>query len=100
MTEANSIESPGRAAPHWILRALTRMHPLLNTLSGGRAFNTMKGTEVCFVTMTGAKTGRKRVVPLLYLPHGGGVILAIALASHGNFIVLRGASLVKFLIKY
>ena len=66
---------PGKAAPHWILWIMTRTHSLLNRLTGGRAFNTLAGVEVCFVWMTGAKTGKTRVVPLLYLPHGQGIIL-------------------------
>ena len=68
-------QDPGKAAPHWILRLMARLHPLLNTLTGGKAFNTLAGVEVCFITVTGAKTGKKRVIPLLYLPHGDGVIL-------------------------
>jgi len=68
-------ENPGQAAPHLILRAMARLHPLLNTLTGGKAFNILAGVEVCFVTMKGARTGKKRVIPLLHLPHGDSVIL-------------------------
>lgn len=75
MSESSNAGSPGEAAPHFILRTLARLHPLLNTLTGGKAFNTLNGVEVCFVSMTGAKTGRKRVIPLLYLPHEESVIL-------------------------
>ena len=39
------------------------------------------GDEVCFVTMTGAKSGRTRTVPLMYVPHGEGVLLV---ASQGG----------------
>ena len=75
MTEETSDKDPGKAAPHWILRTLTRLHPLFNSLTGGKAFNTLNGYEVCFVTMTGAKTGKKRLVPLLHLPHGDEIML-------------------------
>lgn len=75
MTDSNYRQSAGRAAPHWILRLMARAHPLLNKLTGGRAFNTLGGFETCFVTMTGAKTGKQRIVPLLHLPHGNGLIL-------------------------
>jgi len=71
----SNTENPGQAAPHAVLRLLARLHPLLNTLTGGKAFNTMGGYEVCFVTMTGARTGKKRVIPLLHLPHGDSIIL-------------------------
>ncbi len=75
MTQSKSMDSPGKAAPHWILKLMSRLHPALNSLTGGRAFNTLAGSETCFVTMIGAKTGKKRIVPLLHLPHEDGVIL-------------------------
>jgi deazaflavin-dependent oxidoreductase (nitroreductase family) len=54
---------------------------LLHRLSGGRYFNTLSGDEVCFVSMKGAKTGRALTFPLMYVPHGGGVLLV---ASQGG----------------
>ena len=72
----------GAAPPPRILMKLwTRAHVLLNRLSGGRAFNTMKGDEVCFVTMTGAKSGRRITIPLMYVPYGGGVLLVASLGG-------------------
>ena len=62
-----------------VMKALTRVHVLLNRLTGGRAFNTMGGDEVCFVTMTGAKTSGRRTVPLMYVPHGKGVLLVASM---------------------
>jgi len=35
----------------------------------------MGGDEVCFVTMTGAKSGNPVTIPLLYLPYRNGVLL-------------------------
>ena len=67
--------SPGKAAPRGFLKILTRVHVFLHRLSGGRLFNSMGGDEVCFVTMTGAKSGNQVTIPLLYLPHEGGVLL-------------------------
>ena len=60
MTENNKQKFPGKAAPHWMLRMITRTHIFLNRMTGGRAFNTLNGYEVCFVTMIGAKSGKKR----------------------------------------
>jgi len=71
----------GAPPPRWILKAVTRTHVLLHRLSGGRAFNKLGGDEVCFVTMTGAKSGRTLTIPLMYVPHGDGVLLV---ASQGG----------------
>jgi deazaflavin-dependent oxidoreductase (nitroreductase family) len=43
--------------------------------------NEVGGDAVCFVTMTGAKTGRRRTIPLMYVPHGDNVLLV---ASQGG----------------
>ena len=67
--------SPGKPAPRRALRALTKAHVFLHKLSGGRLFNSMGGDEVCFVTMTGARTGNPVTIPLLYLPYEEGVLL-------------------------
>lgn len=67
--------SPGKAAPRRALRTLTKIHVFLHGLSGGRLFNSMGGDEVCFVTMTGAKSGNPVTIPLLYLPYQNGVLL-------------------------
>lgn len=71
----------GTRPPRWVVKALTRLHCMLHGLSGGRLFNSLAGDEVCFVTMTGAKSGRKLTVPLMYIPHRDGVLLV---ASQGG----------------
>ncbi len=53
----------------------------LHRLSGGRRFNTLQGDEVCFVTMTGAKSGRMLTFPLMYVPYQEGLLLV---ASQGG----------------
>ncbi len=67
--------------PRWLLKLFTRTHVFLNRLSGGRAFNRLGGRDVCFVTMTGARSGRRITIPLMYVPHGQGVLLV---ASQGG----------------
>lgn len=71
----------GKPPPRWLLKAMTRVHLLLHRLTGGRRFNQLGGDEVCFVTMTGAKSGRRITIPLMYVPHGEGVLLV---ASQGG----------------
>jgi deazaflavin-dependent oxidoreductase (nitroreductase family) len=79
------VTSPSTAAAkppsRFVLRLFTRLHVLLNRLSAGRAFNTLGGDDVCFVTMTGAKSGKRLTIPLMYVPHGAGVLLV---ASQGG----------------
>lgn len=71
----DKAKSPGNAAPRRALRTLTKVHVFLHRLTGGRQFNSMGGDEVCFVTMTGAKSGKQVTIPLLYLPYGRGLML-------------------------
>lgn len=67
--------------PHWVVRAFTRVNVWLYKLSGGRLMNRYAGDPICLVTMTGAKSGKRRIVPLMYVPHGDNVILVASLAG-------------------
>ncbi|MCP5067193.1 MAG: nitroreductase family deazaflavin-dependent oxidoreductase [bacterium] len=80
-TETDSGSGPGSLPPRFILKAMTRTHVFLHKLSGGRLFNTLSGDDVCFVTMTGAKSGRRLTIPLMYVPYEAGVLLV---ASQGG----------------
>ncbi len=83
MTTESGADSTGDGAPppRWVLKTMTQMHVFLHRLTGGRLFNTLAGDEVCFVTMTGAKSGRTLTRPLMYVPYHGGVLLV---ASQGG----------------
>ena len=74
-------EGAGKPPPRWLLKTVTRLHVLLHRLSGGRLFNRLGGDEVCFVTMKGAKSGRRITIPLMYVPYEKGVLLV---ASQGG----------------
>lgn len=67
--------------PRWLIKAFTRLHVWVHRLSGGRLMNEVGGDAVCFVTMTGAKSGHRRILPLMYVPHGEQVLLV---ASQGG----------------
>ncbi len=71
----------GSPPPRWVLKLMTRVHVLLHRLTGGRAFNKLGKDDVCFVTMTGAKSGRRLTIPLMYVPWESGVLLV---ASQGG----------------
>jgi deazaflavin-dependent oxidoreductase (nitroreductase family) len=49
--------------------------------SAGDSMGTFNGRDICVVTMKGAKTGRKRDVPLMYVPYHDGVILVASLGG-------------------
>jgi deazaflavin-dependent oxidoreductase (nitroreductase family) len=66
----------------WLFsRTIHRIDPLLLRLSGGR-LSTAQGFPVLLLTTTGAKTGQRRTLPLLYVEHGDGV--AIIASRFGN----------------
>ena len=79
-TESPTPVSSGQPPPRWVLKTATRLHVLLHRLTGG-GLNRLGGDEVCFITMTGAKSGRTLTIPLMYVPHGEGVLLV---ASQGG----------------
>jgi deazaflavin-dependent oxidoreductase (nitroreductase family) len=74
-------QAPEKLPPRWVLKLVSRTHILLNRITGGRYFNTLGGDEVCFVTMTGARSGRRITMPLMYVPYRDGVLLV---ASQGG----------------
>jgi len=77
----SQVKSGAVLPPAWVFKVMTKSHVALNQLSGGKFFNTIKGDEVCFVTMTGAKSGKRITIPLMYVPYEGGVLLV---ASKGG----------------
>ena len=74
-TPTPETENSGTVPPTWIIKLMTRAHVLLNRLSGGKLFNTLMGDEVCFVRMTGARSGNVITIPLMYVPYEEGVLL-------------------------
>ena len=70
-----------KVPPRAIVKFIAKTHVLLNRLSGGRMFNTLGGDDVCFVTMTGAKSGRRITMPLMHVPYGQGVLLVASLGG-------------------
>jgi deazaflavin-dependent oxidoreductase (nitroreductase family) len=79
--DAATPSGAGRLPPRWVIRAWSRAHVFLHRLSGGRWLNRLAGDEVCFVTMTGAKSGRALTIPLMYVPYAEGVLLVASLGG-------------------
>ena len=81
MGDQAPIEKNKFNPPKWILKTMSRSHIFLNRVTCGKMFNTLSGDEVCFVTMTGAKSGREITIPLMYVPYKDGLLLV---ASRGG----------------
>jgi deazaflavin-dependent oxidoreductase (nitroreductase family) len=82
----NSSDTPpasdnGAPPPLWLLKAFTKFNVFIYKLSGGRLMNTLEGMPIVLVKMTGAKSGKSRTIPLMYVPHDNGLILV---ASQGG----------------
>ncbi len=52
--------------PKIIFRALNRAHIFLYRSTGGKILGSIAGSPVLLLTTTGRKTGKSRVVPLVY----------------------------------
>jgi deazaflavin-dependent oxidoreductase (nitroreductase family) len=78
MTEEKDYGSP---PPRWLLKFFTRINVILYSLSGGKLGGRLMGRDICIITMTGAKSGKARQIPLMYVPYKQGVLLV---ASQGG----------------
>lgn len=67
--------------PKWLIKLVARSHDALNRLTFGKAFNTLSGDDVVFVTMTGAKTGKRITIPLMNVPFEEGVLLVASMGG-------------------
>lgn len=64
-----------------VLRYVSKFQAAVFRLSKGRLMNTFLGGPVCMVTMTGAKSGKIRRLPLIHIAHGDNKLLV---ASSGG----------------
>ncbi len=63
------------------VKLFARLNVLVYRLSGGRLMNTFSGCEICLVKMTGAKSGKQRWTPVMYVPYKDGVIIVASLGG-------------------
>jgi deazaflavin-dependent oxidoreductase (nitroreductase family) len=63
------------------IKPFSRLNSMVYKLSGGRLMGKFMGRPVVLITMKGAKTGKNRVIPLMYVPYKEGVIIV---ASQGG----------------
>ena len=63
------------------LKPFSRFNSFVYKLTGGRVMGRLQGRPVMLVTMTGARSGKPRTIPLMYVPYKDGVIVV---ASQGG----------------
>jgi deazaflavin-dependent oxidoreductase (nitroreductase family) len=92
-SDAENRRSLAHSTRQWTIKTLAKIHVRVNLLSGGRLANKVQGHDVCFVTMTGAVSGRTLIKPLIYIPYQNGVLLVASIggapknpAWHGNLV--------------
>ena len=51
------------------------------TVSGGRFMNTADGHTICVATITGAKSGKQRKIPVIHVPYYGGILLVASIGG-------------------
>ena len=71
----------GSPPPRWLLRTMTAINVLVYRLSGGKMMNQLMGSDICVVKMKGARSGKPRDIPLMYVPYKEGLVLV---ASQGG----------------
>jgi deazaflavin-dependent oxidoreductase (nitroreductase family) len=88
VSEEKSVSAEAKPIPagmvplvKFAMRIMSRIQVWIYRGSGGRLANTFGGAPVCLLTMTGRKTGKRRTIPLIYIPHGDNVLLG---ASQGG----------------
>jgi deazaflavin-dependent oxidoreductase (nitroreductase family) len=64
-----------------LMKAFTKLNAWVFKASNGRLMSKFSGCAICLVTMTGAKSGRRIDIPLMYVPFGEGVILVASLGG-------------------
>lgn len=65
-----------------VMKLYTRLNVFVYRASSGRLMNRFpNGSPICLVAMTGARTGKRRIIPLIHIPHGDDVLL---IASQGG----------------
>ena len=57
------------------IKPFSKLNVLVYKLTGGRLMGKFQGRPVVLIEMTGARSGNKITIPLMYVPHKDGVII-------------------------
>jgi F420H(2)-dependent quinone reductase len=63
------------------LKVFSSLNEKIYRWTGGRILGKLGGHDICLVTMTGAKSGKEKVIPLMYVPYKEGVIIVASLGG-------------------
>ena len=64
-----------------LLAPFSRFNAWRYIKSSGASMGKFGGRDICVASMTGARTGQQRNVPLMYVPYNDGVILVASLGG-------------------
>jgi deazaflavin-dependent oxidoreductase (nitroreductase family) len=64
-----------------IVGPVSRFNARRYLASDGRSLGRIAGRDICVASMTGAKSGKRRDVPLMYVPYREGVLLVASLGG-------------------
>ena len=70
-----------KGPPKKLMRFITSLQAFIYKTTKGNIWSTIKNCNICVVHMRGAKTGKRRVVPLMHVPYEQGVILVASLGG-------------------
>jgi deazaflavin-dependent oxidoreductase (nitroreductase family) len=65
----------------WLMTPFSRFNAWRYIQSKGASMGTFAGRDICVASMIGAKSGKQRDVPLMYVPYQDGVILVASLGG-------------------
>ncbi len=71
----------GMRWPIRFIKMFAGLNAVVYRMSGGRVMGKMGASDICVVRMQGARSGKWRDVPLMYVPNGDGVILVASLGG-------------------
>lgn len=63
------------------LKIFSSLNEKIYRWTGGRLLGKLNGRDVMLVTMTGARSGKTRVIPLMHVPYKDGVIIVASLGG-------------------
>ncbi len=65
----------------WLMVPFSRFNAWRYVSSKGASMGRLGGRDICVASMVGAKSGKQRDVPLMYVPYKQGVILVASLGG-------------------
>ncbi len=65
----------------WLMTPFSRFNAWRYIQSKGASMGSLAGRDICVASMIGAKSGKRRDVPLMYVPYQDGVILVASLGG-------------------